>query len=486
MSECHEFKRLHLSHFSGSDPFGKPAEASSGYAESKDPASPQQSSSASPKRLSRQEILSFGSPKRSPKKSIDASRSPQRSTDAQALGSGVSSSQSSWQGISSSQCSWHGNAPGSPQKSLDTIEAKRNTSNSLSMDANTSKAKPEESKPTEAVQTRNLVYLALHSCQRLESIAGLISGPGMLEELQLVRLPRLDLATRPSELQALTDACTGQLKALELGFLPLCPSVLCKLLSPIIETLAELTLCSVCLTPEGWAAVSQLRALRDLRLREVRSADPCGKGCAESTLLVLVRKCSLLRQIDLYRMRGAVTDRLCLALLAEGRSWSGGAGLRWLRLDLRYGAASDAALQALSEASRCANFELRLRPADSSLQSPSPGLPSLRRIQAFLRGALTRQRLRQMHFAAARLQALGRAWKIRRLFHDQRRCCRQIQAFARYQAANRKRKRHIHAAVRIQSVCRGHLGRRHLEAQHRAAKKLQAFVRRRAKLLQTK
>merc|ERR1712157_378166 len=130
---------------------------------------------------------------------------------------------------------------------------------------------------------------------------------------------------------------------------------------------------------------------------------------AEATLRKLPWVCPALRRVDLYRMGAVVTDRLCLSLMAANFEWPGGCGLRWLRLDLRFGAAAPATLAALSASSTCSFMELRLLPTDPALEwRQEPVLAAIPRVQAAVRAHRVRRALRHKHEVVTRLQAAVR------------------------------------------------------------------------------
>merc|ERR1712187_767158 len=101
---------------------------------------------------------------------------------------------------------------------------------------------------------------SLHSCNRITSIAAsplacFLNGPG-LEELQLVRLPRLTFCD--TEVQQLIAACNGapRLRVLSLGLLPSLPAhVTEQLVVGVSGGLVELVLCDIRFTRGTWQAL---------------------------------------------------------------------------------------------------------------------------------------------------------------------------------------------------------------------------------------
>ncbi|CAE7203837.1 unnamed protein product, partial [Symbiodinium microadriaticum] len=199
--------------------------------------------------------------------------------------------------------------------------------------------------------------LALASCE-LPSLAKSpfalwLDGP--LVDLKLERLP--NYCPDPGEVAKLLAAASVSedlaLRSLRLAHLPKLPAAAALQLMSI-SSLTSLSLCNVDLPGEAWEELPKLRGLRDLTIQrrappnsstsaEMQTASPA----LERALLQVVQNCRSLRKLDLYGMRSAITDKLCLLLLHSNLSWPYGSGLRFLRLDLRYGCAAEEVLRAV-------------------------------------------------------------------------------------------------------------------------------------------
>eukprot|EP00747_Dinoflagellata_sp_TGD_P021072 gnl/TRDRNA2_/TRDRNA2_128249_c1_seq4.p1 gnl/TRDRNA2_/TRDRNA2_128249_c1~~gnl/TRDRNA2_/TRDRNA2_128249_c1_seq4.p1 ORF type:complete len:519 (+),score=39.62 gnl/TRDRNA2_/TRDRNA2_128249_c1_seq4:203-1558(+) len=306
----------------------------------------------------------------------------------------------------------------------------------------------------------------------LKDICGLRSSG--LEELQLARLTRY--APNEDEIAQLASYCDGPgrgLCTLVLEHLPLLsPLAPQRWLSVSIHTLVELRLCSLRLAPGTWKLLPQLHALRDLTLRDlIQHNTPASLGAdvshdateeARAALLQMLRGCAGLRQLDLYRMGAAVTDRLVLMLAMLNLTWHGGPGLRWLRLDLRYSAASEPVVANLAASSGCQHFEMRLLPVDPKLVSCCEhSLDFLARAQALVRGWRTRRSIRRRAEAAVRIQAVWRGRPLHRLYLGKKRGSLSIQAWARGIAERRRQWKRTLTAVQLQAAVRGWLARCH-------------------------
>jgi hypothetical protein len=219
------------------------------------------------------------------------------------------------------------------------------------------------------------------------------------------------------------------------------------------------------LAPEVWEALPKLVALRDLTLRELFAGSDMLEDAKEGALMSTIRSCTRLRRLDLYRMGSIVTDRLCLLLMSENLHWPGGEGLRWLRLDVRFGAVSPATLAAVASSARCPHMEFRTSPAEPSLTPRREAcLEALPKLQALVRAQLVRQRMRRQHLAAVALQAFMRGLRVRWDRTRIRKSCQAIQAWVRGISSRRRHVQLEVAAVRLQATVRGILERRRLEA----------------------
>lgn len=211
-------------------------------------------------------------------------------------------------------------------------------------------------------------------------------------------------------------------------------------------------------------------SLRCLTLRELLPDPTAGKEFVEDALLLTLHACKALRRLDLYKMGTAITDSICLALMSLNLRWRGGIGLRWLRLDLRFGAASPEVLAALTASTGCAHVELRTLPCEPSLLPQREArLNSLPKLQAMVRARIARKQFRRQRSAAAILQALVRGKQIRKIHQIRLRQCKSIQSWIRGVTARQQEHRRLVAAVRLQATMRGRLERRRLYAcRHRA------------------
>jgi len=347
----------------------------------------------------------------------------------------------------------------------------------------------------------SLSAFQLRSCKRVTRLATNFWSkplfdrkPGTLEDLLLEHLPLY--APSHDEVEALARACRYSLEAnlgvreLTLGSLPSFPrSAPETLLSAAGHGLLKLSLCDIPLDEGAWAAILQLRGLRELTLRDVVSGFASALH-AEMALEALPTSCPSLRRVDLYRVGRVITDRLCLSFMAANLNWRGGIGLRWLRLDFRFGAASAEASNLLATSSRCERMELRLLPADPLLATRSdPGLAALPRLQALVRAHCTRVMLRRWQDAAIRLQAVSRGQSVRRIVTLQQ-TLRLTDAAVRVQAWVRGHRARVlvrekraafirlqEATVRVQAFVRGHRARVALREKRAACIRLQAVFR---------
>ena len=152
----------------------------------------------------------------------------------------------------------------------------------------------------------------------------------------------------------------------------------------------------------------------------------------QDSLLATIHACVRLRRLDLYRMGPAVTDQLCVDLMLLNLRWAHGCGLRWLRLDLRFGAASAETLAALVASSSCAHMELRTLPAEPSLTPRrTAGLQALPRLQALARARIARHNLLRQRRAIIALQAWTRSVASRQYCRQQGKAVVQLQAAVR-------------------------------------------------------
>lgn len=226
-------------------------------------------------------------------------------------------------------------------------------------------------------------WLEISSCQ-FQSIS---ESPmahwldGTLVEIKLERLPLF--SPSEEEVQKMVAACQDGLWRLRLAHLPRLPDwALSDFLCIPVQCLE---LCALELCSEALHQIPKLKGLKQLVLQSLKVSSA---QRAEDALLEVVQQCEKLRKLDLYQMHGVVTDRLCLALMHSNRDWRFGKGLRYLRLDLRYGQASEEVLQAL-KATSLVPTQIRIIPQDKSQQMSV--LPKVVRAQAQIRGFLVRR-----------------------------------------------------------------------------------------------
>lgn len=319
-----------------------------------------------------------------------------------------------------------------------------------------------------------ITAFSLRSCPNISRLTKAVwsnslfdRAAGTLEELNLVRLPCY--APDFAEVETLAAVCrcgpdgAAGLRTLTLGNLPSIPPTLPEiLLMASCKGLVECSLCDIPLSQSAWRALSCLRALRDLTLRDVLDGTTETHEVAEDVLMDLPTSCPQLRRFDMYRLGAVVTDDLCLSCMAANIGWRGGPGLRWLRVDFRFGAISQEVANALSSSSRCDCMELRLLPSDHRIPlRRQRSLEMIPRFQALVRAHLARTSLRKMHRAATQVQAVIRGRRIRRMMHLEKMhaAATRLQALARGMRIRGMIHREGVAATRVQAAYRAFKGR---------------------------